>query len=540
MSRDSRHTSPTAAAVGEVDLPPGSDGAPAVRLTGITKDYPGVRANDAIDLEVRRGTIHGLLGENGAGKSTLMKILFGLVHPDAGTIEIDGMPQVFRSPADALKAGVGMVQQHFSLVDDFTVAENLVLGHEPRVARLFLDRDRGRREVQQLADRYGFRLDAGARVGDMAVGARQRVEILKVLFRGAQVLILDEPTAALAPPEAEELFAVLEQLRGQSRTIIFISHKLPEVIAVCDRVSVLRDGRVVGHREILASDRADDVAGSKAATDLALLMVGRPLPEPPVRLGTASEVVLSLRGASDGACVGPLDLDVRAGEIVGVAGVEGNGQTELIEMLVGVRRCTAGRISLRGEDITDWPVGRRLKGGVAHIAEDRHAAAVALDLPLIDNGVLGFHDQAPYARRRLWLSRGSVRRLAVELVRRFGVRTPSVEASMRSLSGGNQQKFVVGREMARQPVLMIAAQPTRGLDIGATASVHRELADLRASGAGVLLVSLELSEIYALADRIVVLYNGRVAGEARPGAIDVATLGAWMTGTATPEEIVSV
>ena len=537
MSQASPPAAPTASAV--VAAGSVGDGVPAVRLTGITKHYPGVRANDAIDLEIRRGTIHGLLGENGAGKSTLMKILFGLAHADAGTIEIDGIPQVFRSPADALAVGVGMVQQHFSLVGDFTVAENLVLGHEPRVARLFIDEDRGRREVQEFADRYGFRLDAKARVGDMAVGARQRVEILKVLYRGAQVLILDEPTAALAPPEVEELFGVLRQLRDQNRTVIFISHKLPEVIAVCDRVSVLRDGRVVGHREIGAEDRVDDAAASRAGADLALMMVGRPLPEPPIRAGTAGDVVLSLRGVCDGAGLGPLDLDVRSGEIVGVAGVEGNGQTELVEILVGVRPCAAGKILLRGEDITRWPVGRRLKNGLAHIAEDRHVAAVALDLPLVDNGVLGFHDQEPYARRRLFLARRAVQGLATELVRRFGVRTSSVQSPMRSLSGGNQQKFVVGREMARQPKLMIAAQPTRGLDIGATAFVHDELASLRASGAAVLLVSLELSEVYALADRMIVLYNGRVAGEARPGAIDVATLGAWMTGTSTPSQAAS-
>ena len=519
------------------DVAAGRPPAPAaVCMRGITKLYPGVVANDAVDFTVEAASIHGLLGENGAGKSTLMKVLFGLTTPTAGTVEIAGRPVVVESARDALDLGIGMVQQHFSLIADFSVAENLVLGREPMRRGGLLDLDRAAADIAELSDRYDFRIDPRSRVGDLAVGARQRVEILKALYRGAEVLILDEPTAALAPNEVAELVALLRRLRGQGRTVVFISHKLSEVIDLCDRVTVLRGGHVEGHREISAAERDDPVRRDALAAELARMMVGRELPEPPERVGgpaSGDVPVLRLAAAGDGRRLGPIDLEVLAGEIVGVAGVEGNGQTELVEIVVGVRRCRAGSVHLGGTDVTRWSVRRRLATGVAHIAEDRHGAAVADGLDLAHNATLGFHSHPPFSWRGVWLSLVQMRRLARGLVSRFGVQAVAVTDPLRSLSGGNQQKLVVGRELSRGPELFVAAQPTRGLDVAAAAFVHSELAELRRRGAGVLLVSLELTEILALADRIVVMSGGQIAGETTPGEVDVTTLGSWMTGGAT-------
>ncbi|HXJ63483.1 MAG TPA: ABC transporter ATP-binding protein [Actinomycetota bacterium] len=511
------------------DAPAGHAAPPAVRLTGIWKTFGDVRANRGIDLAVQAGSIHGLLGENGAGKSTLMKILFGLIAPDEGTIEVDGVATSFSSPADALAAGVGMVQQHFSLITDFTVVQNLVLGHEPKRRMGWIDLDAPSREISELSDRYGFRIDPSAKVGTLRVGARQRVEILKALYRGAEVLILDEPTAALTPQEAGELHEVMETLRRQGRTVIFISHKLAEVIELCDRVTILRDGSVVGHREMTEPVRNQGPEREALERDLARMMVGRELPPGPNRPHTAGETVLRLGGATDGDRLEPLDLEVRAGEIVGVAGVEGNGQAELVELILGVRRCTGGRVELNGQDVSRLSVAKRLRSGIGHIAEDRHAAALVLDLPISDNALMGYEGQRQFNAGGLWLAPGRVRRFARTLAKRFRIRTPSVRVPAGSLSGGNQQKLVVARELARKPSLVIASQPTRGLDVAATSFVHDELDDLRAAGTAVLVVSLDLTEVLILSDRIVVMSRGAMVGSADAGEVDEETLGLWMT-----------
>jgi ABC-type uncharacterized transport system ATPase subunit len=505
-------------------------GEPAVRLTGISKTFSsGAQANRNVDLTVLAGSIHGLLGENGAGKSTLMKILFGLVGADAGTIEVQGKAASFGSPADALAQGVGMVQQHFSLIPDFTVAENLVLGKEPKTRFARIDLERANHDIAAMSERYGFRIDPRARVGSLSVGARQRIEILKILYRGAEILILDEPTAALTPQEAAELHQVMRTLRGQGRTIIFISHKLTEVIELCDRVTVLRDGAVVGEQEITPEVRMAGPGREEFERVLARMMVGRELAPGPDRPHQAGDVMLRLEGATDGVTLSPIDLEVRAGEIIGLAGVEGNGQSSLVELILGIRRCTSGRVELRGRDVTRLPVAKRLKAGMAHIAEDRHTAALVLSMPLTDNAVIGFQDQEPFARGGLWLSPRIIRTFARSLVKRFSVRAASVRAPVSALSGGNQQKLVVGRELARGPSLIIAAQPTRGLDLAATRFVHQELDQLRAAGRAVLLISLDLTEVMALSDRVVVISRGTIVGSARPSEVDEETLGLWMT-----------
>jgi len=503
-----------------------------IRLTGVSKSYGRVRANDDVTLTVESGSVHGLLGENGAGKSTLMKILFGMTRPDAGTIELDGEPLRMRSSADAVAAGIGMVQQHFSLVECYTVTENLVLGREggSAVRRLLggLDLAEAAARASEMSDRFGFRLDPHARVSDLAVGARQRVEILKALWSGARVLILDEPTAALAPPEAAELFEVLRRLREDGTTIILISHKMPEVFELCDRVSVLRDGKVVGHRD-LGPVRDDPAARRRTEAELVRMMIGRDQPERPHRPGTPGAPVLTVRSLSGGR-LRPTDLTVRAGEIVGVAGVEGNGQAELVELVVGVRRPDTGTVELDGRDVTRVGAGGRLARGLAHIAEDRHAAAVAEQMSIAANATLGFTGQAPFAKGRWWLSARRMSRLADVLIRRHAVRAGEPSAPVASLSGGNQQKLVVGRELARAPRLMVAVQPTRGLDLGAAGAVHDALLALRDQGAGVLLVSLDLAEILAVSDRVVVLSGGRIVGETTAAAADLDELGVWMTG----------
>ncbi len=476
-----------------------------LELVGISKRFPGVVANDRVSLTVEPGEIHGLLGENGAGKTTLMNILYGLYRADEGDVRIDGEPVRFTSPRDAIAAGLGMVHQHFMLIPVFTVTENIMLGVEPRGRAGFLDRAAARRRVEELSRRYGLEVPPDALVEELPVGVQQRVEILKALYREARVLILDEPTAVLTPQETEELFAVMRSLKEAGRSVIFITHKLKEVLAVADRITVLRRGRVVG----------TTTPGETSEEDLAAMMVGRTVelavekaPASPgeVVLAVRDLVVLDDRGhpAVDG-----VSLDVHAGEIVCLAGVQGNGQTELVEALTGLRPAASGSARILGHDVTRASPRAVLRAGVGHVPEDRVKDGLILDFTIADNLVLNTFDEPPFARFLL-RDEDAVRRAAEERARAFDIRTPSVLLTVATLSGGNQQKVIVAREFSRPIRLLIASQPTRGLDVGSVEYIHRRLVQERDEGVGVLLVSPELDEVLALADRVAVMYRGRI------------------------------
>ena len=509
--------------------------APALKLTGVNKHFGTVWANRNIDLTVEAGSIHGLLGENGAGKSTLMKILFGMIRPDSGRIEVGATPVSFRSSADALECGIGMVQQHFSLIGKLTVAENLVLGRATTTfaARWIrrLDLKSAERRARELSERLGFGIDPSVRCERLSVGVRQKVEILKALWGGAKVLILDEPTAALSPTDAEELYRLLERLRDGGTTIILISHKLPEIMKLCRRVTVLRDGEVVGEEAIPPGLEPGSAQRTELEGRLVRLMIGRNRPEVPSRARTLLPNILDVAELEDGERIGPISFTLGGGEILAMVGVEGNGQTELIELLTGIRRARSGSILLGGEEIVDLPTRGRFQRGLAHIPEDRHANAVADAMDLVDNATIGFNDDAPLSPNPFWLSRRRRTRFTKAIIARHQVRAASADAPMSSLSGGNQQKLVVGRELARAPRLMVAAQPTRGLDIGSTAAVHHALVKLREAGSAVLLFSLDLSEVFTIADRILVLRGGRIAGETTTAEADIDQIGHWMSGS---------
>ena len=493
-------------------------------MRGIRKTYPGVVANDNVDLEVYPGEIHGLLGENGAGKTTLMKILYGLAQPDAGSIEIKGNPTVLRSPKNAVDAGIGMVHQHFMLVPDMTVAENVALGF--RTERYPLtDLASISADVTELSRVHGLEVDPSDVIEDLSVGARQRVEILKLLHRSAEILILDEPTSVLTPQEWEDLAVVLRSLVAKGRAAVFITHKLDEVMAVADRCTVLRDGAVVGTVNVVETDKAS----------LARMMVGRPV----VFRASREEVEpgdpvlevqdLSLADSSGKTVLDGISFEIRAGEILGVAGVDGNGQTQLVDVLTGMTDPTSGRILIGGEDVGRLtPAGfRRRSGGV--ITEDRHKTGLALDLSLRDNLIMRDYRDRPLSSRGL-LDLASIRKHCISLIRRFDVRTPSQTIRMRQLSGGNQQKSVLARELYAAPNLLVASQPTRGLDVGAMEFVYSTLLERRRAGSALLLISTELDEILSLSDRIAVIANGRLLRILEAADADAETLGLLMGG----------
>jgi simple sugar transport system ATP-binding protein len=534
--------------------------APALELRHVTKRFGAVVANRDVSLAVAAGTIHALVGENGAGKSTAMRIAYGLEAPDEGEVAVDGTPRRFDGPADAIACGIGMVHQHFTLVDAMTVTENVVLGAEPG-RPWALDRAGAAASVAAVGRELGLAIDPAARVARLSVGERQRVELLKALYRRARVLILDEPTGVLAPPEVAALFAVVREMRRQGRTVVLITHKLAEVEAIADEVTVMRDGRVVAAR------RAKEIG----AAELARLIVGRDVPpavdKGPARPGAA---VLEVRDLTVGAARGGrprldgVSFTLRAGEILGVAGVEGNGQTELVEALAGLTdpgavagtmtldppQASAGPPAVQTTGTPSAPGGspgprapvdlvaagarRRRELGIAHVPEDRHRRGLLLALDLAENSILGVHYHPPVATGplALWLDRPAIARRATAILASFDVRPPAPELPAGALSGGNQQKLVVGRELSLPPRLLLAAQPTRGVDIGGSALIHRHIVELRDAGCAVLLVSSELDEVMNLADRLLVLHAGRVAGEVDPARATPEEVGLLMTGGA--------
>ncbi len=494
-----------------------------VELRGIAKRFPGVIANHDVDLTIRSGAVHALIGENGAGKSTLMKILYGVQSADDGTILIDGEERRFASPTDAIQAGIGMVFQHFMLADNLTVLENIVLGAE----KLHGIGEKARQRVKEISAEFGFDIDPGIRVAELGVAARQRVEILKVLYRGARLIILDEPTAVLVPQEVDILFANLRELVASGCSVLFISHKLDEVLQIADDITVMRRGTTVGTADPATATRQQ----------LAELMVGAELPTPELSADTVTETpVLSLRSISlvndtGRTLLQDLDLTIHRGEIVGIAGVEGNGQTELVEVIMGMRRASAGSIVLAEEDITRLSVRKVRERGVGFIPEDRHRHGVVLDFPLWENRILGHQTTAPVVRGPL-LSPGGARRDAERIIESYDVRTPSVHTTARALSGGNQQKFIVGREMSGDPILLLASHPTRGVDVGAQAAIWDHIRRARQEGLGVLLISADLDELIGLSDRLEVILRGRFTARLDPRDVTAQELGTAMTGGA--------
>jgi simple sugar transport system ATP-binding protein len=503
---------------------------PAVELRGITKRFPGVVANHDIFLAVRHGTIHAIVGENGAGKSTLMKILYGMQSPDEGTMEVNGSPAAFKSPKDAIAAGIGMVHQHFMLADQLTVTENVILGSEPSSMGIIDEADAHRR-IGELSESYGLDVDADDLVGTLGVGARQRVEIIKVLFRGARILILDEPTAVLVPQEIEELFVNLRELKAQGETILFISHKLDEVLEIADTITVLRAGRTVSTVD----------PSQVTARELAELMVGSELPTPETRESTVTDIVqLSIEDAGlDGPGGRPLlagiDVQVRRGEVVGVAGVEGNGQTELVDLILGLRPLDHGRILFGGQDIAELGTRDRRERGIGYIPEDRHRRGMLLSSPLWENVMLGNQTQPPFSRRG-WINRKGAKRRTEEIIDAYDVRTPGTDVAGYALSGGNQQKLVVGREIEAGPSLLLANHPTRGVDVGAQAAVWEHLRRVRAEGLAVLLISADLEELIGLSDTLLVMLRGRIVANVDPNNVTPEELGSYMTGARTAGE----
>ncbi|CAL9475202.1 ABC transporter ATP-binding protein [Streptomyces sp. ICN988] len=496
----------------------------AVELAGITKRFPGVVANHDIHLTVRKGTVHALVGENGAGKSTLMKILYGMQKPDEGTIAVDGEKVSFSSPADAIVRGIGMVHQHFMLADNLTVLENVVLGSE----KLYGIGARARRKIKELSDRYGLGVRPDVLVEELGVAARQRVEILKVLYRGARTLILDEPTAVLVPQEVDALFDNLRELKAEGLSVIFISHKLGEVLSVADEITVIRRGTTVGTA----------VPAETTPRQLAELMVGSELPTPETAESTVTDRpvltvdALRLAAPSGKALLDDISFTIHAGEVLGIAGVEGNGQTELVDALIGLRHADSGTIRFLDQDITALPTRKRREQGVGYIPEDRHRHGLLLEAPLWENRILGHVTEKPN-NKGVWLDLKSAQQDTRRIVETYDVRTPGIDVTAASLSGGNQQKLIVGREMSHNPRFLIAAHPTRGVDVGAQAAIWDHIREARREGLAVLLISADLDELIGLSDTLRVIYDGKLVADADPATITPEALGSAMTGAAS-------
>jgi len=497
---------------------------PAVELIGISKRFPGVIANQDVQLSVMPAEVHAIVGENGAGKSTLMKILYGMQRQDEGRILINGREVHFRSPKDAIAAGIGMVHQHFMLADNLSVLENVVLGSEPRHGVL-LDFDRAKQRIKQLSGTYGLPLDPDRLVEELSVGERQRVEIIKVLFRGARILILDEPTAVLVPQEVDDLFQHLRALKNEGVTIIFISHKLEEVLALADTITVMRGGRTVSTVKPQGVTRRQ----------LAEMMVGSELPRPETRESTVTDQLvldvqaLTARTGDGRTLLDDVTFSIHRGEVLGIAGVQGNGQSELVEALMGLRPVAAGRILLGQQDISNWPTRDRREAGISYIPEDRIDRGLLLSATLWENTMLGHQTRPPFARGP-WIDADGARKRTAEVVKDFRVITPGVEVAAYALSGGNQQKLIVGREMTAQPKVLIASQPTRGIDVGAQAAVWDQIRRARKEGLGVLLISADLEELIGLSDTLWVIFRGGLVANLDPNTVTPEELGTYMTG----------
>jgi len=500
-----------------------------LELRNITKRFGDVLANDRVSIKVTPGTVHAIVGENGAGKSTAMRIAYGFYTADSGEIVIDGQVREVRTPHDAIALGVGMVHQHFMLVEPMTVAENIVLGAEPGSATT-LDLRRAAAEIRRVSDEFKLAVNPNATIESLSVGQQQRVELLKALYRHAQLLILDEPTAVLTPQEVEEFFAILRRMREQGKTIVIITHKLSEVLAISDNVTVMRDGRVVGDLKTTETN----------AAELARLMVGREVllrvEKPDAKPGAVLLGVrdLSIVGRDGSKRLDNLSFEVRAAEIVGIAGVEGNGQTELIEGLAGLipGSHVSGTITFEGRDITPTDARRRKELGIAHVPEDRHRRGLLLDFSLAENTILGVHYRKPAVSGvgSVLLDQKGIQRRTEQVIREFDVRPPNPALPARALSGGNQQKLIIGREFELPPKLLLVSQPTRGVDIGAIEFIHRKIVAMRDAGCAVLLVSAELEEVTALSDRLLVIHNGAIVGEVDPKTVTNEEIGLMMTG----------
>ncbi|MFD3445527.1 ABC transporter ATP-binding protein [Microbacteriaceae bacterium 4G12] len=502
-----------------------------IEMNNITKIFPGIVANDNITLQVKKGEIHALLGENGAGKSTLMNVLFGLYQPEEGEIKIKGKPVQITSPNIANDLGIGMVHQHFMLVHNFTVTENIILGREP-VKGGKINIEDAAKEIQQLSERYGLAVDPYAKIEDISVGMQQRVEILKTLYRGAEILIFDEPTAVLTPQEIHELIGIMKKLVQEGKSIVLITHKLKEIMEVSDRCTIIRKGKGIGTVDIASTDQKQ----------LAELMVGRKVSfkteksdaQPRQDVLKISDLVV--RDSRNLDAVKGLNLTVRAGEIVGIAGVDGNGQSELIEAITGLRKVESGSITVNKADITNWPTRRITEEGVGHIPEDRHKHGLVLDFSVGDNMVLQTYYKTPYSSKGV-LNFSKIKEKARSLIEQFDVRTPSENTLARALSGGNQQKAIIAREVDRDPDLLIAAQPTRGLDVGAIEFIHRKLVEQRDKGKAVLLLSLELDEILNISDHIAVIYEGQIVAVLNAKETNEQELGLLMAGGKQGEKV---
>ncbi|RRD93578.1 ABC transporter ATP-binding protein [Clostridiales bacterium COT073_COT-073] len=502
-----------------------------IEMLGITKEFPGIRANDDITLQLKKGEIHALLGENGAGKSTLMSILFGLYQPDQGKIKVAGQEVKITDPNIATALGIGMVHQHFKLIDDFTVAENIVLGVEPKKG-IVLDLETARQKVKEISLKYGLEVDPDAKIADISVGMQQRVEILKMLYRNAEILILDEPTAVLTPQEIRELIKIMQRLISEGKSILLITHKLAEIKAVADRCTVLRKGKYIGTIEV--KDTSEE--------QMAEMMVGREVSfKVDKKPAEPTEVVLMVKDLNVKSnrnlpAVKNLSLEVRRGEIFCLAGIDGNGQMELIEAITGLRKVESGSIHFLGQDITKAPIRQRTMAGIGHIPEDRHKHGLVLDFTLEENMALQTYFMEPLAQKGL-IQFGPRRELSDRLIEEFDVRSGmGSETIARSMSGGNQQKAIIAREVNRSPELLIAAQPTRGLDVGAIEYIHERLVEERDKGHAVFLMSLELDEVLNVADRIAVIHSGEIVGTVMASETDENELGLMMAGKRKEEK----